>query len=571
MQVPKLKGISKRAFKDVCHIVYSNTFDFLYIVGIQTIRLLKRVGRRLSRFFKPVTNLCKSLYARSVGKQISNLKKEIHSIGEGFSIASARIAQASKQGFGHVFKECFKVTGKSFVRHKGFVFSILNFVAPIAAIIMLVMTVQYWNGLNYGLVLTYDGKEIATIEDEKIFEHATEMVSQRMVHDTAGSNSNFSFTPTFKLSVVNTNKFSVASYVCDKIIQQSNGIIEEASGLYVNGDLIGVVKSSADLRYMLQNLLNKARGADKAVTATFSQNVETINGLFPTTTIMTTDAMNKIISGSSKSAVTYTVKEGDTLTSIAKANYTSIVELNKINNNQLGDNLMPGDLINLEVAVPLLDVEMVKIITYQVPLSYQTVTTKDDSKYTDYSKLKTEGMNGVQKCVDKVYYVNGIESKRNIISRTIITPSIDKVVVTGTKKRPQFSGSGVSSGNLMWPVPSLHTITTYFTWRWGSFHWGIDISGGGAYGRTIVAADGGTVVSAGWSNGYGNCVKISHGNGLVTLYGHSSRLLVSSGQRVSKGQAIALVGSTGNSTGPHCHFEVIKNGTKVNPLSYVNR
>jgi Membrane proteins related to metalloendopeptidases len=210
-------------------------------------------------------------------------------------------------------------------------------------------------------------------------------------------------------------------------------------------------------------------------------------------------------------------------------------------------------------------------LTYEVPLSYKTVTIKDDSQYTDYSKVKTDGVNGTQKCVDKVYYVNGVEQKRDVISRTVVVPSTDKVVITGTKKRPKYSGAGVSSGNLMWPVPSLHTITTYFTWRWGSFHTGIDISGGSAYGKTIVAADGGTVVSAGWSSGYGYCVKISHGGGLQTLYGHASKILVSAGQRVSKGQAIALVGSTGNSTGPHCHFEVIKNGTKVNPLSYVSR
>jgi len=569
MQVPKIKGISNSVIDNV-HIASENAFDFLYIVGIQTIRILKRAGRRLSRFFRPVTNLWKLLYAKSIGKQIAKLKKEIKSIQEGFSIARARIKQAKNRGFSHVLKEFFMVAGKSFVRHKGFVLSILNFLVPIAAVILLVVTINFWNGLNYGLVLAYDGHEIATIQDEKVFEQATEMVSQRMVHDTASGDSKVSFAPTFKLSIANPGSFSAASFVCDQIIQQSNGIIEEASGLYVNGDLIGVVKSSADLRYMLQNLLNKARGTDKAATASFSENVETINGLFPTTTIMTTDALNKIISGTSKSAVTYTVKEGDTATSIAKANNTTIAELNKLNKNQLNDNLVPGDLINLNVASPTLDVEMMKTISYQVPLSYQTVTEKDDSQYTDYSKQKQAGVVGLQQCVDKVYYVNGVESKRDVVSRTVVTPSVDKVVVTGTKKRPR-SGSGVSSGNLMWPVPSLHTITTYFTWRWGSFHTGIDISGGSAYGSTIVAADGGTVVSSGWSNGYGNCVTISHGNGIVTLYGHASKLLVTAGQQVSKGQAIARVGSTGNSTGPHCHFEVIKNGTKVNPLTYVSR
>lgn len=392
-----------------------------------------------------------------------------------------------------------------------------------------------------------------------------------MIHNTSSVDTGMTFTPDFRLSVVDTNSYSTVNTVCNQIIQQSNGIIEEASGLYVDGELIGSVKSSADLNYILQNILSKSKGTEKEATAAFVQNVETINGLFPTTSIMTTEAMQKMLTGTSKAAVVYTVKEGDTTTSIAKANNLSIAELNKINNNKLGDDIHPGDLINVEVAVPMLGVQLIKSESYQVPLSFKTITNQDSSQYTDYSKVLTQGQNGVQQCVDKVYYVNGVETKRDVVSRSVIKDAVDKVVVTGTKSRPKVSSSGKSTGNMTWPVPSLGVITTYFTWRWGSFHTGIDISGSGAYGKTIVAADGGTVVSAGWKNGYGNCIEINHGNGVHTLYGHASKLLVSSGQKVSKGQAIARVGSTGNSTGPHCHFEVIKNGTKINPLGYVHR
>jgi len=99
------------------------------------------------------------------------------------------------------------------------------------------------------------------------------------------------------------------------------------------------------------------------------------------------------------------------------------------------------------------------------------------------------------------------------------------------------------------------------------FHKGIDIPA--PYGTTIVAAQSGTVISAGWMGSYGYAVIIDHGNGVSTLYGHNSRVLVRSGQHVSKGQAIARAGSTGNSTGPHCHFEVRINGSAVNPARYV--
>lgn len=97
-------------------------------------------------------------------------------------------------------------------------------------------------------------------------------------------------------------------------------------------------------------------------------------------------------------------------------------------------------------------------------------------------------------------------------------------------------------------------------------HTGTDI--GASYGAEIVAANSGTVTLAGWNSGYGNCVIIDHGGGKATLYGHMSAYSVSQGQTVSKGQRIGSVGSTGNSTGPHLHFEVLINGVAVDPMQY---
>lgn len=138
------------------------------------------------------------------------------------------------------------------------------------------------------------------------------------------------------------------------------------------------------------------------------------------------------------------------------------------------------------------------------------------------------------------------------------------------------SGSGgyVSSGQFQWPVPSCTNVTSGFGPRWGSFHKGIDISRGGIYGAAIVAADSGRVIQAGFGNhgtgygGYGNVVAIDHGGGYSTLYAHMSRVAVSVGQQVKKGQVIGAVGSTGDSTGPHLHFEIRVNGVAKNPLNW---
>lgn len=121
-----------------------------------------------------------------------------------------------------------------------------------------------------------------------------------------------------------------------------------------------------------------------------------------------------------------------------------------------------------------------------------------------------------------------------------------------------------------WPLPGYTYISSGYGSRWGGFHTGIDITGGGVYGANIVAAESGTVILASSHYSYGNYVIINHGGGYSTLYAHASSLLVSVGQTVSKGQAIALVGSTGNSTGPHLHFEVRVNGVHQNPSAYVS-
>ena len=130
------------------------------------------------------------------------------------------------------------------------------------------------------------------------------------------------------------------------------------------------------------------------------------------------------------------------------------------------------------------------------------------------------------------------------------------------------------TGSMIWPAPDSHQINSPFGYRihpiYGTskFHSGVDINAG--YGTSILAADSGTVILAGWNGGYGNCVVISHGNGVSTLYGHMSSIAVSSGQSVSQGQVIGYVGSTGNSTGPHLHWEVAVNGERQNPLNYAS-
>ena len=144
---------------------------------------------------------------------------------------------------------------------------------------------------------------------------------------------------------------------------------------------------------------------------------------------------------------------------------------------------------------------------------------------------------------------------------------------SGQASSSNTSTSVASYGSMQWPAVASKTITSPYGYRFhpiqkvNRFHSGIDI--GAPYGTGIVAAESGKVIKAAWYGGYGKCIVIDHGGGIYTLYGHCSQINVSVGQSVSRGETIGLIGSTGNSTGPHLHFEVLINGSTTNPLSYV--
>jgi murein DD-endopeptidase MepM/ murein hydrolase activator NlpD len=128
------------------------------------------------------------------------------------------------------------------------------------------------------------------------------------------------------------------------------------------------------------------------------------------------------------------------------------------------------------------------------------------------------------------------------------------------------SGSGQpSAAGMIWPCDGV--VVSGFGMRWGRMHEGVDI--GCAFGTSNRAAASGTVIYSGWLGGYGNLIVLDHGNGLSTAYAHASSLLVGVGQSVAQGETVSLVGSTGNSSGPHLHFEVRVNGSAVDPLLYL--
>ena len=165
--------------------------------------------------------------------------------------------------------------------------------------------------------------------------------------------------------------------------------------------------------------------------------------------------------------------------------------------------------------------------------------------------------------------IKQLESKEASIAQ------LEKDIAAAIERAKLMERGAYGTGTFAWPVPGYYKLSEKFGYRicpihGPELHKGIDISSSGIYGAKIVAADSGVVTLAQWNGGYGNCVMIDHGNGYVTLYGHmKSASPLKVGDPVYKGvTVVGYVGSTGDSTGPHLHFEVRKNGSAVDPMSF---
>lgn len=192
-----------------------------------------------------------------------------------------------------------------------------------------------------------------------------------------------------------------------------------------------------------------------------------------------------------------------------------------------------------------------------------TISIKwSDDMTVGQSKLIDNGKEGKKTVTKEIQMINSKVLSTRVNSEKVTVEPRNKVVLQGSK-----SPGAVAA--VIFYTPSRGTISSGFGMRWGKMHEGLDIAAN--MGDPIYAALDGKVIYSGWETGYGNVIKLQHENGLITIYGHCSRLDVTVGQKVNKGDKIALVGSTGNSTGPHLHFEVRVNGVAQNPVAFLSK
>ncbi|MBU1039048.1 peptidoglycan DD-metalloendopeptidase family protein [Patescibacteria group bacterium] len=314
-------------------------------------------------------------------------------------------------------------------------------------------------------------------------------------------------------------------------------IKNEFDGTIIDDNTPGILPPS-------QNSLQlKADNTERGVGIPTDLPITLING----TSILKPNIIHSQISVAKRQEIEkYTVETGDTLASIAKKFGLSLNTLLWENNLRSGSLIRPGQNITI---LPING------------LSYKI--RSGDTLSAIASRYRVS--------IDAITEANPVGNKLTI-GQNIIIPGAQPLTIRTSpvvasqpgqnNLQPSGSSASISNTKLQWPTVR-RKITQYYSWR----HTGLDIAD--KVGTPLYAAEDGVVTVAGWNRGgYGYYIIIDHGGGLQTLYGHNSKLFVSVGEKVNRGQEIAAMGSTGRSTGPHIHFEVRLNGRRLNPLSY---
>jgi murein DD-endopeptidase MepM/ murein hydrolase activator NlpD len=221
-----------------------------------------------------------------------------------------------------------------------------------------------------------------------------------------------------------------------------------------------------------------------------------------------------------------------------------------------------GDATETRGAAP----ERVEEERRYLSVPFETVTVSSPDMYEGETAVITEGRGGLRRVTTRSEFYEGEESPRETVSNELVIEPVTETIAVGAAERPLTA----SFGEYIWPARG--PVSSWFGYRRDAVgsqnHKGIDIAG--ERGDDIYAADGGEVILADNSlTGFGLLIQIRHDNGDVTYYAHNSKLLVSEGERVQRGQVIAEMGATGVASGVHCHFELRRDGNAVNPVKYL--
>lgn len=569
-QPGKFRLVLRDVFSTLRYVWYV-IYKFEYAFGMYTLTALHRGFRYLKRELQPMFGWLHHFVFQRISTYLKSVFTRVKGVKTVFKEEFDAPRTTEKRSLLRTVKDWFSSLFSALGRYPAVLGRVLRVVLPTASCLLLFATIHFWNTATFGIRVEYDGVDVGIIQDEKIYREAAELARDR-VYSEDGSFT-ISDTPVMNVTISHQDAMLDTTAMCNNILSTHGDAISEGCGLYVNKKFIGSMRSREELEDVLNDIKKAYLTGAKNERAEFIQKVELTDGLFLSDSVMTKKQMKKILTAEAVVKKEYTVKANDVMGTIARDLDMTLSKLRSLNPQVKNDIIYEGQKLVVQSPQPFLRVKVVRTVRYYETIDYSIEKEYDNTKYVTWEYVKVRGVEGKQKVTAEVTYVDGLEQSRTILTIKVTKQPVAKVVIVGTK--PVYAngnqitqGDGKTTGSMTWPVPSCHNMSR----GWQVGHYALDITNGPTpiYGAAIVAADGGTVIFSGWNTGgYGYLVQIQHANGLQTMYAHCSALNVVTGQKVTRGQVIARVGSSGWSTGPHLHFEVRQNGIRINPLNFV--
>lgn len=439
-------------------------------------------------------------------------------------------------------------------------------VSPLLYVVILALAIGAvtFNGMySRAYVLTVDGEELGMVSSESDVQTLVAHVESRaasVLGETYSYDADIELTP----AITSADGFGDMEEMEDTMFANA-GALMEVCAISVDGEELGYAPTEEAMREMLERVA-EPYFSEYTTGFDFVQDVQLYTVEVPSNTEFDLESIYEVLTACTVEEAFYTVQKGDTFNHIAYALDMTPADLSALNPDININKIQIGQQLRIQESVPYLSVYTYENKTYEAVIHSPVEEIPTADLYVGNSKVKEQGEDGLAMENADITYVNGVEVERVIRSSETIVPATTTYTYVGTTPRPKTA----SNGYYLWPT-TTHRITSPYGYRYifgsYSFHLGVDI--GASYGTAIKASDGGKVTYSGWKGSYGKLVVITHDDGSQTYYAHCSSLLVSSGERVYQGQTIAKVGSTGNSTGPHLHFEIRINGKTVDPLTYL--
>lgn len=415
---------------------------------------------------------------------------------------------------------------------------------------------------------SYNGRVLGYVENQESVYNILDIAGKKLsnVNDAkirfkAGQN------VTFKLVSSSKKDIDTADQALNKLTYMTD-IDVTAYGIYEDGNLKAVVDTESKAKSVLDNVLAYFRTPDSGMTVKqikFKNSVEIKPVNVMLTSVMTSSEAESLLENGGQLTIQHIVMEDENEASMAKTYGVSSdsIHVMQDENGEVHSVAESGDKVQLTKKSKPIVVTMKESGTMSEVIKYKTIKRKTKKMYRGDTEVIQKGVNGRQIITGTLVYENGKEVSRDISKKEVLKKSVDKIMLVGTNDKPKW----YPTGTYIIPVKN-EVITSYFGSRWGRIHGGLDF--GMPIGTPIYASDGGTVSRASYFAGYGLCIEVTHNNGTFTRYGHCSKVVVKVGDKVAQGEKIGEVGNTGNSTGPHLHFEIHPNGGEyVDPYPYI--